>query len=238
MSTVQENYIGSGIIYLNGRDVGNVTAANFSIEQEEKNKANRRGGGGNIASLTRISAVKLSLTMDSFVNDNLAIALRGKVDIEASVSVSDELVTAIGGGLCQTEKMIDTSDIYSVKDNSDVALVEGTDYEISAAGPIAIEGGNIADGDTIKVSYESKAASALEAMVNSGEEFKFVLNGLNDHNGKESIITAHRFKPSPTTGLDLLGEDYAEFQIEGELLADTSIVAAGKSQFFRRVSAD
>ena len=38
-TTVQENYIGSGIIYLNGRDVGNVTAAAFSIEQETKEKA-------------------------------------------------------------------------------------------------------------------------------------------------------------------------------------------------------
>ena len=238
MSTVQENYIGSGIIYLNGRDVGNVTAASFSIEQEEKTKANRRGGGGNIASLTRISAVKLALTMDSFVNDNLAIALRGKVDVEASVAISAELVTAVAGGLCQTAKMIDTSQPFNVTDNADAPLAEGTDYEISAAGIIATDGGAITDGETIKVTYQSKAASALEAMVNSGEEFKFVLSGLNDHNGKESIVTAYRFKPSPTTGLELLGEEYAEFQIEGELLSDTTIVATGKSQFFRRVSAD
>lgn len=238
MATTQENYIGSGICYLNGRDIGNVTAAAFSIDQETKEKANLRGGGGNIASLTRISSIKLALTMDSFNNDNLAVALRGQVDVEASEAITAELVTAVVPGLGQTAKMIDTAQSYSVTDNADGALTEGTDYEITAAGVIAIDGGGITDGDTIKVTYQSKAASALEAMVSSGQEFKFVLDGLNDHNGKPSVVTAFRFKPSPTSGLDLIGEDYADFQVEGELLADTTIQAAGKSKFFRRVYAD
>ncbi len=238
MSTIQENYIGSGVIYLNGRDVGNVTAATFSIDQEEKTKANRRGGGGNIASLTRISAVKLSVTMDSFSNDNLALALRGKVDVEASSSVTDEPVTAVAGGLCQTAKMIDTTQAIVVKDSVPNTLVLGVDYEISAAGIIAKEGGSITEGEALTVSYTSKASTALEAMVNSGGEFRFVMDGLNDHNNKKSVVTAYRFKPSPTSGLDLIGDDYGEFQIEGELLADTSIQTAGKSQFFKRVYAD
>lgn len=237
-TTVQENYIGSGICYLNGRDVGNVTAANFAIEQETKEKGNSRGGGGNIASLTRISSIKLAITMDSFNNDNLALALRGQVDVEASAAIADELVTAVVPGLGQTAKMIDITQAYTVKTNADVTLTEGTDYEITAAGVLAIDGGGISDGDTIKVTYQSKASTALEAMVNSGQEFKFVLDGLNDHNGKSSVVTAFRFKPSPTSGLDLIGEDYADFQVEGELLADTTITASGKSQFFRRVYAD
>lgn len=238
MATVQENYIGSGICYLNGRDIGNVTAAAFSIDQDTKEKANLRGGGGNIASLTRISSIKLAITMDSFNNANLAVALRGQVDVEASMSVAAEVVIAVMPGLGQTNKLIDTAQPYSVTDVADDALIEGTDYEITAAGVLAKDGGAIVDGDTIKVTYQSKAASALEAMVGSGKEFKFVLDGLNDHNGKPSVVTAFRFKPSPTSGLDLIGEDYADFQVEGELLADTDIQTTGKSQFFRRVYAD
>lgn len=237
-TTVQENYIGSGICYLDGRDIGNVTEANFSIEQDTKEKANLRGGGGNIASLTRISSIKLAITMDSFNNDNLAVALRGQVDVEASEAIADEEVTAVVPGLGQTAKMIDVTEAYTVKTALDVALVEGTDYEITAAGVLALADGDISDGDTIKVTYQSKASSALEAMVNSGKEFKFVFDGLNDHNGKSSIVTAYRFKPSPTSGLDLIGEDYSDFQVEGELLADTTITGSGKSQFFRRVYAD
>jgi hypothetical protein len=238
MATVQENYIGSGICYLNGRDIGNVTAAAFSIDQDTKEKANLRGGGGNIASLTRISSIKLAITMDSFNNANLAVALRGQVDVEASMSVAAEEVIAVMPGLGQTNKLIDTAQPYSVTDAADDPLIEGTDYEITAAGVLAKDGGAIVDGDTIKVTYQSKAASALEAMVGSGQEFKFVLDGLNDHNGKPSVVTAFRFKPSPTSGLDLIGEDYADFQVEGELLADTDIQTTGKSQFFRRVYAD
>lgn len=238
MATVQENYIGSGICYLNGRDIGNVTALNLSIDQETKEKPNNRGGGGNIASSTRISSVKLNLTMDSFSNDNLAVALRGKVDVEASQAIVDEIATAVVPGLAQTDLMIDVSQSVTVKDDADQTLTAGTDYEVSAAGILAIEGGAIIDGDTIKVSYQSKAATALEAMVNSGQEFRFAFDGLNDHNGKKSVVTAYRFKPSPTSGLDLIGDEYGEFQIEGELLADSTIVGVGKSQFFKRVYAD
>lgn len=238
METVQENYIGSGICYLNGRDIGNVSAANFSIEQETKEKTNNRGGGGNIASLTRISSIKLNLTMDSFNNANLSVALRGQVDVEISEAIADEQIVAVVPGLVTTSKMIDTGSAYGVKTAADVALAEGTDYDITAAGIIAIDGGGISDGDTIKVTYQSAAATALEAMVGSGGEFEFVLDGLNDHNGKKSVVKAFRFKPSPTSGLDLISDDYADFEIEGELLADTTITAIGKSQFFRRVAAD
>lgn len=238
METVQENYIGSGICYLNGRDIGNVTAANFSIDQETKEKANNRGGGGNIASSTRISSIKLNLTMDSFNNSNLSVALRGQVDVEISEALADEEIVAVVPGISTTLKMIDTNSAYTVKTAGNVTLTEGADYDITAAGIISLDGGVITDGDTIKVTYESAAATALEAMVSSGEEFEFVLDGLNDHNGKKSVVKAFRFKPSPTGGLDLISDDYAEFQIEGELLADTTITGAGKSQFFRRVATD
>jgi hypothetical protein len=236
MSLVQENYIGSGICYLDGRDVGNVSKVNIAIELDEKAKPNHRGGGGNIASLSRISSVKLGLTFDSFVNKNLALALRGKVDVETSANIVDESVVAVGAGLAQTAKMIDVTQAVVVKDSGDLALTLDTDYQVTSAGILAIDGGAISDGDTIKITYDSIAGSALQAMVESGQEFKFVFDGINDHNGKRSVVTAYKFKPSPTSGLDLIGDDYGEFEIEGELLADTSIITTGKSQFFQRVA--
>lgn len=236
MENVQENYIGSGVIYLNGRDVGNVTQASFSIEQETKTKSNLRGGGGNIAETTQISAVNLDLTLDSFNNENLALALRGNVDVLTSQSIADEEVTAVVPGLAATEHMIDITQVVVVKDNADTTIAAANNYEVTAAGIKVLSGGDIADGDTIKVTYESQAGSALEAMVNSGQEYTLIFDGLNDHNGKRSVVTAYRFKPSPTSGLDLIGEEYAEFQVSGGLLADTT-KPAGKSQFFKRVNA-
>nr|WP_307955346.1 hypothetical protein [Shewanella putrefaciens] len=79
--TVVESYIGSGIVYVDGRDVGNASGVKIAIEQETKTQPNFRGGGGNAAEITRVKAVKLSFTMNDFSNANMALALRGKVEV-------------------------------------------------------------------------------------------------------------------------------------------------------------
>ncbi|MGL5798541.1 MAG: hypothetical protein ACRCYN_00480, partial [Plesiomonas sp.] len=78
--TITESYIGAGVVYVNNRDVGNVSELKFSIDQEEKKQPNYRGGGGNAASLTRITGVTLEGKFHSFNNSNLALAMRGVVE--------------------------------------------------------------------------------------------------------------------------------------------------------------
>lgn len=241
LEQINEAYIGSGIIYVNGRDVGNCENVNFAIEQETKSQKNYRGGGGNFASRTSISSVNLSMTLLNFSNANLALALRGKVSVVAAGSITDEEVDAVLGGLTETEKMIDTSDTstsVTVKENtSSTAYDEGTDYEVTAAGIKVLEGGGIADGDKLKVSYDNRGTNVLQALVDSGSEVRVVLDGVNDDSGKPYIVRVHRWKPSPTSGLDLISEDYASFPVEGEVLADETIQAVGKSKFFMREAA-
>lgn len=233
-----EQYIGSGIIYVEGRDVGNVSNANFAIEVNTVNRPNYRGGGGNAATLERVSAVRLSLTLDSFNNENLALALRGKVDVLASETVTDAVYTvAEGTNLVRTAHMVDTGKTVTVKDELDAPLVQGTDFDVSAAGILPLPGGSIMAGDTIKVSYSSVTGSALEALVESGLEVAVVMDGLNDNTGKRNVLDVYRWKPAPTSGLGLISEEFGEFALEGEVLADTS-KPAGKSQFFRRVTQD
>lgn len=238
---INEAYIGSGVIYVNGRDVGNCENVNFSIEQDTKSQRNYRGGGGNFASRTTISSVKLSLTLLNFSNANLALALRGIVTIEAAGAIADEEVTAVLGGLAETAKMIDTSNTATTLTvtNSDasVTYVEGTDYEPTAAGLKILADGAIGDGEVLKVSYANRGTSLLQALVDSGEDVRVVMDGVNDDSNKPCIVRVHRWKPAPTSGLDLISEDYASFPLEGEVLADQSIQAAGKSKFFMREAA-
>ncbi len=233
-----EQYIGAGIAYIKGRDVGNVSSLAFSIETESKTRKNYRGGGGNISAVDVISAVKLSATFDSFSNENLALALRGIVDVEPSEAISAEEVVAVVPGLAATSKMIDVTQNVTVTSEDDATTYTlNDDYVVRPAGILAVEGGAITDASTIKVSYQSKAANALEALVTSGEEVDVVFDGVNDVSGTPSVVTVFRWKPSPTAGLDLISDDFATFDVEGEVLADEAIVAAGKSKFFRRVDA-
>lgn len=238
---INEAYIGSGIIYINGRDVGNCSNVNFAIEQETQTQRNYRGGGGNFASVTTVSAVNLSMELANFSNANLALALRGVMETVAAGSVPTETVTAVAGGLAETEKMIDLSDTaasVTVKDETETTTYqEGTDYEVTAAGLKILESGNITDGENLVVSYDNQGTNVLQALVDSGQEVRVVLDGINDATGKPVTVKVHRWKPSPTSGLGLISDDFSTFTIEGEVLADESIQATGKSKFFTRAAA-
>jgi len=238
---INEAYIGSGIVYINGRDVGNCSNVNFAIEQETQSQRNYRGGGGNFASVTNITSVALSMELANFSNANLALALRGVVDVVAAGSVVAENVTAVAGGLAETAKMIDMTDpatTVTVKDETDTTTyVQGTDYEVTAAGLKILSTGSITDGEVLHVDYDNKGTNVLEALVESGSEVRVVLDGINDATGKPVTVKVHRWKPSPTTGLGLISDSFATFTIEGEVLADETIQAAGKSKFFSRAAA-
>jgi len=236
--TLNEAYIGSGIIYVGGRDVGNCSNVQFSIEQETKTQRNYRGGGGNSASVTNITAVKLSMDLNNFSNANLALALRGKIETVTADAVVDELVTASLDGMASTDFMMDVDQAVTVTSNDGVTTyVVETDYQITPAGIKALSTGSITDAEELKVSYTKKAGNVLQSLVDSGVDVAVVLDGINDASGKPHVVKIHRWKPSPTSGLGLISDDFSSFSIEGEVLADQSITATGKSKFFQRAAA-
>lgn len=234
--TQNEQYIGSGIVYAGGRDVGNVSSLSLSIETDTKTRPNYRGGGGNIATLERVSAVSLSATFDSFNNDNLAMALRGTVESLTGATVTDEAVVATLDTLCRTASMIKLDSPVTVKVEAETMVLD-VDYRLSAAGIIPISGGGITADASMLVSYTSITGSVLEALVNSGLELAVVFDGVNENTGKRTVLDIYRWKPAPTSGLDVISDDFAEFTVEGQVLADTT-KGTGKSQFFKRIQAD
>ena len=235
---VKESYIGAGIVYVASRDVGNASGVEVSIEQEEKSLPNYRGGGGNYDSVTKVSSVKLKMTLNAFSNENLALALRGKVSVLTADPVTDELVVAKLDGLAPTEKLIDISQPVTVTNSDGTTEYDvDVDYYVSAAGIRAIGTGAIVDEAQLKVSYTSAAGNALEALTEAGVTVPVVIDGMNDANGKPCVLRFYLWKPSPTSSLSLITDDYGSFDIEGEVLANDAIVAAGKSKFFKRLAA-
>lgn len=238
IETVVESYIGSGIVYVAGRDVGNASGVKIAIEQETKTQPNYRGGGGNAAEITRVKAVKLSFTMNDFSNANMALALRGLVEVVAAGAVTDEPLVAVLDGLARTAFMLDTTVAPVVKNSAgDVTYVKDTDYVVSAGGIRALSSGDITAGEALKVSYTKKAGNVLQALTESGTTVPVTIDGVNDATGKPWVLDFFKWSPSPTAGMDLIGDDFGSFDIEGGVLADSSIVATGKSKFFKRSAA-
>ncbi|QYJ79428.1 hypothetical protein [Shewanella acanthi] len=236
--TIVESYIGSGIVYVAGRDVGNASGVKIAIEQETKSLPNYRGGGGNAAEITKVKSVKLSFTMNDFSNANMALALRGRVEVLAAGTVEDEVLTAVLDGLAPTAFLLDTSVDPEVTNSAGTTTyVKDVDYVFSAGGIRALSTGDITEAESLKVSYTKKAGNALQALTESGQVVPVVIDGVNDATGKPWTLKFYKWSPSPTAGLDLIGDDFGSFDIEGGVLADGSIVATGKSKFFVRSAA-
>lgn len=89
-------------------------------------------------------------------------------------------------------------------------------------------------GLPIKTSYTRNAQWVIEALVNSGTEYEVIFNGLNENDGSNPIRKRfYRVKFSPTGGLSSIGDDFAKLDMTAAVLADTSITAAGLSQYVK-----
>jgi len=241
MSITLEHYLGAGIVYVDGRDIGNAADVDVAIEVEEKAVPNFRGGGGNSGSLDRIKGVKLSMNLYDFNNDNLALALRGVNSAVTDTPITTEVLTtpAALDVLLDTAKIIDTTVPPSVTGPSGTpTYVLDTDYEVKAGGIYVLASGSITVSSTIEVGYTPKAGNALEALVSSGQEVKVVVDGINEaESGKPFRLTFHKWKPSPTSGLSAIGADYGSFPLNGEVLIDTTKNGTSVSQYFKREAA-
>ena len=230
-----EHFIPSGILYVNGRDVGNASDIVVSVEEEEKSVPNFRGGGGNAASTSRISAVSFSATLYNFSAENMALALRADTSSVAATPVSDESIAAGAtlDRLVKTAKMIDTSVAPVVTtDPSGTTYVEDTDYTVTSAGIIPLSTGSITASEDLLISYTPAASTKVEALTQAGSEFEIVIQGLNEETNKPFRFIGYKWKPSPTSGLSLISDDYSSFPVEGEMILDTTKSGAGISQYF------
>lgn len=79
-------YMGKGIVKLTpvgggtARDVGNVSALNFTVNEEIIKQKNYRGQGGSYSSVRRIESVEFTATLHDLSPENLAMALFGTVN--------------------------------------------------------------------------------------------------------------------------------------------------------------
>lgn len=241
---IERSFIGSGIFYLNGRDVGNVSAAKLAYEVKNISLANNRGGGGDLESLDRISSVSLDLTITNLDHENIALALGASIVKEATGEVVDEPISIGTHSLADSAYMIDTTKPVTVKDEAKATIPAvdangDANYEVTPAG-ILFKGGTAtlaADGKIGSVSYTKSKQVLLQALKALGKEYKVVLNGINDNNGDPHALRVWRWKPSPTDGMDFISDDYASMSASGKILADVT-KPAGKSQFFELIKLD
>lgn len=220
--------------------IGNASQLDIAAEVNQQTQQDFTQPSGGLAnSISSLSNVTLSITHLDVSPGNLARALRGTIDqITGGTTVTDERHTANAGALIPFDNTPDITDTSTITvtlqpDGTATSLSEGTDYEVTRAGIRILDGWSGSDGDEIGVDYTQTEASVVQALVEAGKEFRLVFDGLNEaQSGKAVTVVVHRAKFSPTSGLSLIGDDFGELPVEGEILSDNS-VAAGDSPFFR-----
>lgn len=114
-----------------------------------------------------------------------------------------------------------------------VAPVEGEDYEQRPGGILVLPGRSLPNMPW-SVGYTRAGTDVVEALIDSGQEFEMIFDGLNEaRSGKRTKITAFRVKPGATQSLGLIDEEYGELAVVAEVLQDPSRSGAGLSRYFR-----
>lgn len=238
------SFIGKGKVYIDGRQVGNVTALNFNHTEEKIELKDYTGaGGGNYNSLTRIDSVELAITMSDYSAENLAVAVFGSASAVTATTVTDESISApaalTGNPLVTTADVIDVDQTVTVtSDPIGTTHVENTDYTISPAGITIIDGGGISASDPLLVSYTKKAVNVVEALTQSAQDYVVVLDGLNEaQSGTPVVVTIHRAKFGPAPEVAMIGDEFGELALTGDALKDTTITTPGLSQYYKVAAA-
>lgn len=214
--------------------LGNTTGLKIAHSEDQKSLPNHMTGVGNRNTLSRVTGVQASFTLYDWNAKNLAIAGRGAVRGVAAGTVTDELHTceAKEGELILFNDLPDMSQPVTVKTAADATLSPGSDYILSQHG-IRLTAGTTATNAGLKVSYTRLKASVVEMLAAAQSELELYFAGLNAAQG-DKAMTARllRFKPTLAKEITLSGDDYAAFEISGELLTDARVTAPGLSQFY------
>ena len=236
------SYLGSGKVYMRVVDaaaplrfIGNVTDLTFNVAEDNKELKDRtQPGGGTYNEVRRIGSVEATVKMSDLSPDNVALAMYGTA-AEITAGATSETHTAYVGGLVRTNFPIDTTVAVTVSaaGSPDTPYTLDDDFTVRGGGIEITDDSAITDGQSITIGYTKKAGNKVEALVAAAQEYELLFDGLNEaRSGKTVRVTAHRVKFGPAQALALLSEEYAELEVRGKLLKDTSKNGTSESQYF------
>lgn len=241
MNTTYYPYLGSGTLYAREAGtpagliaIGNTSKLDFKVEEDKKTLPDyTKPGGGTYASVSRIKAVTAEFTVHDLNKTNVARAVFGSEATVAGAAVIDEVIVVYKGAIAKLNHPNPTAVVLTNSAGA-VTYAVNVDYEVRAGGIYIIDTGAITDGQSLKVDYTFATYSKVEALTTGAKTLELFFEGLNEaNNGLPVLIDVYRLQLSPAKALALLGDDFSELQMEGEVLKDTSKTGVGISQYFR-----
>ncbi len=179
--------------------------------------------------LLREKTANLSLTIQEFNRQNLALALFGDAGTTTGASVTDEVLAggstnvAVGDYLKLLNPDVSTV-VIKDSDASPATLVEDTDYRIESAKHGSIEILNIGSYTQPFTADYTYADSENIRMLTQGLTEKWIrFEGLNTANGDAPVLVEiYRSAFDPAEALEWIGDEVFEMALNGSALADAT----------------
>jgi len=207
------------------RHVGNVSDLQISMKIDRKKKKETCSGAyGLLGTLITGREAGVKIKMDSWVLENLAMAVSGIGTSVVSGTVTGEQIlegTAFIGGDAAF-KYPNVSAVV-IKDSLGTTLVNGTDYKLF---PIRgkIEFLNVTGFTApFAADYAYADSENVSFFTDPSREWVIRFEGVNTFEGNAPItVELYRVQLDPSKSIDLIKDDFAMFELDGDLLVDTS----------------
>lgn len=256
--TQSNYYSGQGVVLIGSRDangkptglkpVGNVRDLKIAIESNTtEHKETQSGQRAVDFRITTETKASLTMTLEHFSRENLALALRGDGVLVAAGSVT-AMPSKFYGGAVMPLGHVKVSSVVVSKGATTLVAYSGSgnwDYKLNAdAGSIQFNADSLTratsgltDGDDLEIDYSYAAQARVDALTQAAPERFLRFEGLNTLAGNAPVvIEVPRFVIDPAKEYSLItGEEAAGFELSGSILIDNLITSGSK--FFRQYMA-
>jgi hypothetical protein len=220
------------------KDMGNTTKATITHNIKEVLVENGQGGGGNDDKFARVESIKISLDFRRVSVEVLEIGFGGPAAVIATGAVAAEKHTVKAlGALIMLDHMQDMSiPLVVTPDVGGDPYEPGVDYIRKRTGIEVLETGAIGVDDVLSCAYTKAKHLRVQAMLNTATERAFMFDGINEKSAALWTELFHRVAWSPAKSFELVGGDqFANFQLEGDVLAWDGITDPAKSKLYELI---
>lgn len=217
------------------RDIENTSEATLSFTENEQTLPDYQdASGGTDASYKRIETVTLAISPRHYTPENLADAVWGSTTAVAATPITGEASVCRLGAFVPTAKLIDMTVAPVVKKGVDT--VDAADYTVHPSGiewKASVTTVGLTDEDAVTIDYTPKVSVDIEALISTAPEVSVWFEGVNAVDGKYTVLHAFKGKIGVAQGIGLIGDDFGTLALTITIERDETIVASGKSKFFK-----
>ncbi|MDO9094436.1 MAG: hypothetical protein Q8R98_04285 [Rubrivivax sp.] len=231
----QSNGLPGILRWIGNASVFRVAQNEDTVERSESYTGNRLPN----RRMTRSRGGEITIVFDEFSPENMAIALLGQNTLVAAAAAVTNYGfptgAVVGDSLIMPAKNVTAVTVVD-STGSPKTLVAGTNYELDAfAGRIDIL--NLTSGapyvQPFKANFTPGAHNVQGAFKLLSTELYIRMDGINTDDNSRVICDVFRNRLSPARQLDLINEDFNDFELAGSVLADlTRSAASAGGQFY------